>query len=170
MQDIIGDPVPGDAQFPPKWNDRSLDQMSHSIIGASASIAEDTEDKMDIDDVDSLLVQVYKDVQAQDPFSVILKEKVDQRDSWLMEGRSQRFTPSRWSRCVTFSHVAVPDLPEPCGCSSSLPALPHLSIMLAPPVKKGERAPDHEDILEEGLNFKLRLRKVGGMRINLSWR
>lgn len=84
MQDVAGDPIPGDAQFPPKWSNHPTDDMPLSILGASTS---NTESRMDLDDADSLLVQVYKDVQAQDPLSLILNEKMDQKDSSLMDGR-----------------------------------------------------------------------------------
>ncbi|KAG8976536.1 hypothetical protein FRB90_009114, partial [Tulasnella sp. 427] len=115
-------------------------------MGAATSV---DGDKMDVDGTDDLLVKVYKDVQAHDPFSVILNEKIDQKNSWFME---------------------LPYLPEPCGQESSLPPFPHLSVMVAPPVKKGERPSLYDDLAEDGLNFDLRLRKVGGLRIpNLSW-
>lgn len=84
MQDVVGDPIPGDAQFPPKWSTHSTDDMPLSVLGAATS---NTESRMDLDDADSLLVQVYKDVQAQDPLSLILNEKMDQKDSSLMDGR-----------------------------------------------------------------------------------
>lgn len=42
--------------------------------------------------------------------------------------------------------------------------------MLAPPVKNGELVPNCGAALEEGLSFNLSLKKVGGMRMNLSWR
>ncbi|KAG9045348.1 hypothetical protein FS837_006480 [Tulasnella sp. UAMH 9824] len=117
MEDVVGDPIPGDAQFPPKWSNHSTDDMPSSVLGAVAS---NTESRMEPDDADSLLAQVYKDVEAQDPLSLILNEKMDQKDSNLMD---------------------VPDLPDPCGRSSTFPNISHLSIMLAPPVKKGELAP-----------------------------
>ncbi|KIO24811.1 hypothetical protein M407DRAFT_25863 [Tulasnella calospora MUT 4182] len=145
MQDVVGDSIPGDAQFPSKWSNESLDERPLSVVGAAAS---NTEGQMGLDDADSFLAQVYKDVQAQDPFSLILKEKMEQKDSFLMD---------------------VPDLSDPCGRSSSLPTIPHLSVMIAPPVKKGELAPKYGDAPEEGLSFKLGLKKVGGLRMNLSW-
>ncbi|KAG8916855.1 hypothetical protein FRC01_002835, partial [Tulasnella sp. 417] len=82
MQDVVGDPVPGDAQYPPKWIHHPTNDAPLSVLGTAAS---NTEGGMDLDEVDNFLVQVYKDVQAQDPLSLILKEKLDQKDSSLMD-------------------------------------------------------------------------------------
>ncbi|KAG9009121.1 hypothetical protein FRB90_008543 [Tulasnella sp. 427] len=146
LKEALEHPIPSNTQLPSRPDYSTAGNTSLSMMAAVTAVGGN---RMDLDEKDDLLIQVYKDVQAQDPFPVILNEKFDQKNSWIME---------------------LPDQPKPGGRRSSLSPPPHLPVTVAPPIKKGERPSLYTEFADEGLAFNLRLRKVGRLRIpNLSW-
>lgn len=78
------DPIPGPALETSIPEDRGI---SPSMLGCASTVYDDdpTQD-IDMDDEDASIQHLYRAVRAQDPIAVILGEKVDQKDTLLMEG------------------------------------------------------------------------------------
>ena len=105
----------------------------------------------------------------QDPASLVLDEKLDEKDGLLMDGEDEAFLFETFVPQY-YSHISVPVLPQPNErrCHTDEATLPtRLNDLLAPSKHKDRRLSEQTQVPHKGF-----LRKVKGvqlLRIELSW-